>query len=573
MENIIIVECMSTGINFIQDIVDRNYHPIVLDTKPVDNEIGRIYAHHKQEDLKLITEEYTLITEKDSYEETLEMVKKFNPVLILPGTEKGVVLATRLSNDLNLLGNSYDNIDAMTLKDKMQERIREHGLRSIKGQVVHSLEEAIDFYDRENLKGVVIKPIYSAASSSVKICLNKEDMINNIKALFEDYNCFGNENTELLIQEYIDGDEYIVNTVSSAGKHRVTLVWKYQKVKTSDGSIIYDIMETIDELSIGEAEMVEYAYNVADAIGIEYGPIHGEYMIDENGPVLVEVNCRPCGGTLESDFLDRISGQHETDSILDAYLKPNLFNLHRGRPYRLFAKGVIKDFIVPYDLEAESTSIYHISENLESHYKTVFEDINLTGKSFIKTKDLLSSCGLIYLVNEDYYTLQKEIDFLHDVEKNAFALILSEKSHKNKKDASEESDKDSRVAKYGSEIKSLIKDVSNHCNVLLVSDEPFDDSSIKQVNPLEIDTVTGYYDAVIIVIYDNFQGKNSMEIIEIFLNSIKHVKKGGLFFVPALTYGSLKGARSVIEGLIKTMKLRIEVPPSHYRDLIVASKT
>ena len=62
-------------------------------------------------------------------------------------------------------------------------------------------------------------------------------------------------------------------------------------------------------------------------------------------------------------------------------------------------------------------------------------------------------------------------------------------------------------------------------------------------------------------------------ITEIFLNSIKHVKKGGLLFVPALTYGSLKGARSVIEGLIKTMKLRIEVPPSHYRDLIVASKT
>lgn len=562
MENIIIVECMSTGINFIQDIVDRNYNPIVLDTKVIDNEIGRTYNHHKQEDLKLITEDYTLITEKDTYEETLEMVRELNPVLILPGSEKGVVLATRLANDLNLLSNSYDNIEAMTLKDKMQERLKEKGLRSIKGQVVNSLEEAIDFYDSENLKKVVIKPSYSAGSSSVKICLSKEDMIKNIKELFDDYNCFGNENTELLVQEFIEGEEYIVNTVSSAGKHRVTLIWKYSKVKTSDGSIIYDIMETVDELDLGEAEMVEYAYKVADAIGVEYGPIHGEYMVDENGPVLVEVNCRPCGGTLAPEFLDRISGQHETDSILDAYLKPELFKLKLRTPYRLLAKGVIKDFIVPYDLVAESTSIYHISKNLESHYKTVFEDLSWPGKSFIKTKDLFSSCGLIYLVNEDYYTLQKEIDFLHDIEKNAFSLILSEKSIERNMDPVD----------YA-EIKPLLEEVEPYGSTLLVSDELFDDLGIKQVNPLETDNLIGDYDFVFINIRDSIRDMNGEEITQIFLNSISHVKKGGLLFIPALTYESVSGGRKVIEGIVKTLKLRIEVPISEQDNIIIASKT
>ena len=561
MENIIIVECMSTGIYFIQDIVDRNYNPIVLDSKFIDNEIGRTYDHHKQEDLKLITEDYTLITEKDTYEETLEMVKEYDPVLILPGNEKGVVLATRLANDLNLLCNSYDNIEAMTLKDKMQERLKENGLRSIRGQVVNSVEEAIEFYDSENLNKVVIKPSYSAGSSSVKICLSKEDMIKNINELFDDYNCFGNENTELLIQEFIEGEEYIVNTVSSEGKHRVTLIWKYSKVKTSDGSIIYDIMETVDELSLGEAEMIEYAYKVADAIGIEYGPIHGEYMIDENGPVLVEVNCRPCGGTLAPEFLDRISGQHETDSILDAYLKPELFNQKRRRPYRLFAKGAIKDFIVPYDLVAESTSIHHIGKNLESHYKTVFEDISLPGKSFIKTKDLLSSCGLIYLVNEDYYTLQKEIDFLHDIEKNAFSLILSEKS-------------DNHIVPIDyNEVKPLLKEANLYGSSLLVSDVIFDDLNLKQVKPLEIDSITGDYDSVFINLYDSIQNLKGEEITKIFLNSISHVKKGGFLFVPALTYEAIPGGRKVVEGLIKTLKLRIEVPSSDYDNVLIASKT
>ncbi len=560
MDNILIVECASTGINFIQDIVDRNYNPIVLDLKAEDNEIAEMYIHHKKADQELITEDFTLIKEQDTYEETLEMVKKFKPILILPGSEKGVYLATKLSNDLNLIGNSFENIDAMTLKNKMQERIAQHGLRSIKGQKISSLEEAIEFYDSQKLNKVIIKPIYSAGSSSVKICLNKDDLINNIEKLFNDFNCFGEANKELLIQEYIEGDEYIVNTVSSNGIHRVTLIWKYHKVKTSDGSVIYDIMETVDKLNLGEAEMIEYAYDVADAIGIKYGPIHGEYIIDENGPVLIEVNCRPCGGTLSLEYLDRISGQHETDSILDAYLKPKLFHEQRKKPYRLFAKGAIKDFIVPYDLVAESTSIHYISEQLESHYKTVFEEISWP-QSFIKTKDLFSSCGLIYLVNEDYYTLQKEIDFLHDIEKNAFNLILSEKT-----------DQKPIIIQY-EEINKLVRECYEYGSSLLITDKKLDGINIKQISPFEIKDIHGDYDFVIINIHDSIKKKSGREITKIFLESIKHVKNGGYIAIPELTYRNIPGGRKVVEGLINTLKLRIEVPSYEYKNIIIASKT
>ena len=93
------------------------------------------------------------------------MVRQYDPLLILPGTEKGVVLATRLAYDLNLKGNSIENIDAMTLKNEMQNRIRERGLRSIRGKVVSSIDEAIEFYDAEGLKEVVLKP-----TSKCRVC-------------------------------------------------------------------------------------------------------------------------------------------------------------------------------------------------------------------------------------------------------------------------------------------------------------------------------------------------------------------------------------------------------------------
>ena len=152
MRNIIIVQCMSTGINYVQDIIDRNCNPVILEVKPFDDtEEAREYQKEVEEEYKLIEADYDLIYEKDSYEETVEMVRKLDPLLIVPGTEAGVILATKLANDLNLLCNPIENLDAITLKNEMQNRLAEKNLRHIRGKLVSSVEEAIEFYDKEGL--------------------------------------------------------------------------------------------------------------------------------------------------------------------------------------------------------------------------------------------------------------------------------------------------------------------------------------------------------------------------------------------------------------------------------------
>ena len=154
MRNIIIVQCMSTGKNYVQDIIDRNCNPIVLELKPLgDSEAALTYPDEVKAEYELIDNEFDLIYEKDTYEETLEMVKEYNPLVIVPGTEDGVILATKLANDLNLLCNPIENLDSFTLKSEMQKKIAEKGLRSIKGKVIRSLEEAIDYYDSEKPQG------------------------------------------------------------------------------------------------------------------------------------------------------------------------------------------------------------------------------------------------------------------------------------------------------------------------------------------------------------------------------------------------------------------------------------
>ena len=562
MRNIIVVECASTGFNFIQDIVNRGYNPIVLQLNAPDTEDGEVYRNMVESTYDLIEVDFDLIYEKDTYEETLDMVKQYDPLLVIPGSEMGVILATKLGNDLNLKCNPIENLDAYTLKDKMQEKIAEYGLRHIRGKVIHSIEEAIEYYDEQNFGEVVVKPVYSAGSVGVRICLNKEEMIHALHELFNESNIYGEQLNEFVVQERIKGEEYFINTVSCDGTHRVTLIWKYNKIKTAEGGHVYDAIMTVNELGLGEAEMVEYAYDVADALGIRYGAVHGEYMLDERGPVLIEVNCRPSGGNMDADYINRISGQHETDSILDAYLNPDNFYYELYKGYRTLAHAALKLFIVPEDTVVESSPMTYISNNLKSHYKTSQEVIDHP-TLFVKTQDFETTGGTVYMVHEDGYTLQKDLDFLRAVEKYAFNLVLSDESEKKTEfDENETYD----------DVKSILKMVKTFGSTLFVTDQIFDDVEAYQIPLDKVDDVHGDFKCVVVNLNKSMIGKKDDIISYEFLKIIQRVRPGGIMIIPESTYQYTPHGRIGAEALIRVLDLRLELPLHHLNRAVIASR-
>lgn len=564
MRNIIVVEVGSTGANFIRDIINRNHNPIGLQLN-VDEvtEGNKEYKQLLDVQLNSIDADFEIIYEKDSYEETLEMVRGYDPLLVIPASERGVILATRLADDLNLLGNPYKNIDYLTLKGKMQEKIAENGLRHIKGQVITSVEQAIEYYDSEGLEEVVVKPVYSAGSVGMRICLNRQELIEHLTEQFNRLNIYGDEVKDFVVQERIKGDEYIVNTVSCNGVHRVTTIWKYHKVSSSDGTYIYDYMETINNLGLGEADIVEYAYNVADALGIQYGAVHGEYMVDDNGPVLIEVNCRPMGGNMPIKFLDLISGQHETDSILDSYLNPENFEFERRRGYKLYEHGAIKFFIVPREIAARSSPIAKISNNMKSHFKTTEISFD-TIKRFVKTQDFETIGGTVYLCHTDRYAVLKDIEFLRSVEKHAFQLILSDESSK-RNDLDE-------TEGFG-DVKNILNTITAYGSTLFVTDNVFDEINIMQVSPDDIDSVKGEFDCVVLNLNTSILNKKDDEIAYMLLDIIHKVKQGGLMFIPQSTYQYVSNGKVGVEAFIKILDLKIELPLHGITGFIIAKKT
>lgn len=560
MKNIIVVECRSTGTNYIADIKNRNYNPVVLNTKIDESEKAKSYCELVMSDMAKIDDDFEVINEKDSYDETLELVKKYDPILVIPASERGVRLATQLSHDLGLLGNPIENLDACTLKDSMQEKIAEYGLRCIRGKAVSSIEEAVQFYDEENLDEVIIKPVYSAGAVGLKMCSSRNEVIDSLEELFKYENYYGDRINKFIIQERIIGKEYIVNTVSCNGSHRITTMWEHIKTITPSGDHVLDSTSTINELSLGESDLIEYAYDVLDALEIKYGGVHGEYLVDEKGPVLIEVNCRPMGSSMDAKFLDRISGQHETDSILDSYLNPQKFNYKRNQGYELYEYGAIKYLIVPKDIVAESSPMKYISNKLKSHYKTS-QELDDEATVFVKTQNLETTGGTIYLTHPDGFVLQKDLDFLRNLEKYAFELVLS--GNDNKK---------IEIKKDYSEVKSILDMVYSYDPTLLVTDYIFENLDMLQVLPDEIDSINGEFDCVVVNLDKSIIDENDDIIAYMILKIIEKVKTGGIILIPKSTYQYIPNGRIGVEALIRVLDLKLEMPIYDLKGCVVASR-
>ena len=60
--------------------------------------------------------------------------------------------------------------------------------------------------------------------------------------------------------------------------------------------------------------------------------------------------------------------------------------------------------------------------------------------------------------------------------------------------------------------------------------------------------------------------------VDIFLKILEDIRVGGLVYVPETTYNYFPNKRKGVEAVIKTLGLRIEVPPYGITDGVIASK-
>lgn len=367
---------------------------------------------------------------------------------IFIGSENGVVLGDGLSHLLHLPGN--DPKLSLTKRDKakMHERLALQGLAHIRHRRSSSLAKVLEWiYGPENQGRfpVVIKPIDSAATQGVSICETEEEVRNAFKDLMEgsgtgSRTVFNSRISEVLVQEYLQGvdststeeaSEYVVNTMSSNGRHIVTDIIRYRKlrVQRANGShtAIYLFDEFIPLNDPIALEMRKYALEVLDATGVRYGAAHMEIMRTARGPVLVEIGARPAGSGIP-EIAARAYTHHPLDIMIDAYLNPDAFNdlwiteqLLPGSSQRFLNHARQVAFIAPNAGTLEALPFVEKLKGLRSYVSHSFNF--KVGEYIPLTEDLLTSPGHVEIAHPDPTVVEADYRLIREWESQGFFRI------------------------------------------------------------------------------------------------------------------------------------------------------
>jgi biotin carboxylase len=228
-----------------------------------------------------------------------QRVARLAPVAIVPGTASGVELADTLAAALTPgRCNVPELAPARRHKGAMVAAVGASGLPVARSVSARGPEDVERWIADAGMSGrdLVLKPATSAGTDGVVLSEGGRGWRRAMRRLQGEVNLLGAVNEEIVVQEYLQGTEYCIDTFTCDGRHTVTNICRYGKVRNAERFALYEHVEFLPHESPGHPELIRYTERVLDALGIRFGPAHTEVIRTSGGPRLVETNARLAGG-------------------------------------------------------------------------------------------------------------------------------------------------------------------------------------------------------------------------------------------------------------------------------------
>jgi len=238
--------------------------------------------------------------------------------------------------------------------------------------------------------------------------------------------CYGNVCNGALIQEFLAGTEYIVNTVSVDGEHKVVGVFQYDKRHAYGSDFVYFGIRAVGDQHSERTSIMDYAVNVLNAIEFDNGAAHLEVMLTKRGPVLVECNCRLAGCAGDIDKCEELlSGRGQIELYADAMLKPDSF-ASIPKIAKVQGDAVIAFYHVNDEgkMEAKIQETFSKVKSMSSYVK---DKVCLSvGSDVVKTSgDMDTLLGAVVLYNKDSAGMEKDYEMVHEFNARSLFIKLS----------------------------------------------------------------------------------------------------------------------------------------------------
>ncbi|KMY54971.1 biotin carboxylase [Bacillus sp. FJAT-27231] len=159
----------------------------------------------------------------------------------------------------------------------------------------------------------MVKSPKSTGSKDALLAENEKQLLANVILLREKYPM-----DSVLIEEFIDGEQYLVEALVYRGKVMISAVVK-QEITKGERFIVtgYGLMAKVpDDLQKSIEETVN---RIISAIGMENGSLHLELRLSNDGWKLIEINPRISGGSMNR-MIEAAFGYSLVEQILKLYL-------------------------------------------------------------------------------------------------------------------------------------------------------------------------------------------------------------------------------------------------------------
>ena len=419
MKYMAVVECISSGKMYVGDILSRGYRPLIINMREASRDTLECRMMLSAE----IGNRAEYIDEDEDQELFLSKLKNYDIIAVFAGSEAGVRLADRLNRLLGLRGNDDSTTYLRCNKSGMNLALEKAGLRRIESASVSCRDDITAFWEKHRNGKCVLRYAESAAAVGLRICPSLNIALDHYEHMMITPDYRGELNRDILIQEYVGGTEYIIDSLSCNGEHIITDMWIYSNAGFDNGIPVYDCIKLIKDPEPGHSDMVRYAYSVLDAVDMKWGICHMKIKTDENGPVLIETNARPIGLTMTADYLDEALGYHITDMAIDTYLEPERFRQLIGRPYGPRKYAMMKLMIVPDKIIGSFEPAMVLGNMIHSTREVLFSEHE--GMYGYPRTNAETSPVVVKMIDEDYGSLTKDCELLRLIESNYFQLYYS----------------------------------------------------------------------------------------------------------------------------------------------------
>lgn len=372
-------------------------------------------------DLSVYRETF-VCADADAVDATVDALRGYAPIAVVAGQEPGVPLADLLSERLGVATNGTAKSPARRDKFTMIETVRAAGLHCA-GQFVGSDPAGITGWARDlGSYPVVVKPRSSSSSDNVFICRSEAEVSQAARAVLAGITMYDQRNTDVLVQSYLDGTEYIVDTVSANGRHTVCGVWRYDKNLLPSGRPVYDLDVLQDPDAPHVRELIAYVLRVLDALGIEHGPGHAEVIMTESGPALVELGAR-LNGNMNPAHHEAFSGTNPARLGALAYARPAEFTArYAGKVYAKSCEAVVHNAAT--SREGLVTGIDEAVVDKIASLPTVREVVvrRPAGTRLVPTVDLMTSPMRVFHIGGSHAEILADHQVIGQLTEDVFRL-------------------------------------------------------------------------------------------------------------------------------------------------------